>query len=68
MGEFLDAGFIDEVNVFVAPTLIGSGISPIESTERLNISDGFDLYDQSIETVGDDILIRALVNASEHSH
>lgn len=68
MGEFLDAGFIDEVNVFVAPTLIGSGISPIESTERLNISDGFDLYDQSIETVDDDILIRALVNASEHPH
>lgn len=66
MGEFLDAGLIDEVNVFVAPKLIGSGISPIESNERLNISDGLELYDQSLETVGDNILIRALLDSDEH--
>lgn len=63
MGEFMDAHVIDEVNVFVASKLIGSGLSPIESAERLNIADGVQLSDQSIETIDDNILIRGWVDS-----
>lgn len=63
MGEFMDSNLIDEVNVFVAPKLIGSGLSPIESNERLKISDGIQLSNQTIETIGDNILIRGLVDS-----
>lgn len=63
MGEFMDSNLIDEVNVFVAPKLIGSGLSPIESKERLKISDGIQLSNQTIETIGDNVLIRGLVDS-----
>jgi diaminohydroxyphosphoribosylaminopyrimidine deaminase/5-amino-6-(5-phosphoribosylamino)uracil reductase len=63
-GSFRDAGLIDEIWSFLAPMLIGGEQAPVSyagsGCDTLN--QATTLHNVSLETVGDDFLIRALVN------
>ena len=66
LGEFFDAGLVDEVQAFIAPTIIGGsqapaavaglGISSMQKAPRLSI--------ESIESLGNDCFIRGRVARS----
>ena len=57
-GAFLDAGLVDEICFFIAPKLLGGGISVITGTER-PLANAFSLRDVRIDRIGDDLLYRA---------
>lgn len=59
-GSFRDAGLIDEVWSFIAPTLIGGKQAPaaFSAIGSDTLADATRLYDIQFERVGDDILIR----------
>lgn len=55
---FAAAGLIDEVRAFIAPKLLGAGLSPLAGPARLMANaEGLEVY--AVESVGDDILICA---------
>jgi diaminohydroxyphosphoribosylaminopyrimidine deaminase/5-amino-6-(5-phosphoribosylamino)uracil reductase len=60
-GAFLDAGEIDEVRLFLAPTLLGgaSARDPLEGEGVARISDAIRALTLDCERVGEDILISA---------
>ncbi|MDO4496341.1 MAG: bifunctional diaminohydroxyphosphoribosylaminopyrimidine deaminase/5-amino-6-(5-phosphoribosylamino)uracil reductase RibD [Bacteroidales bacterium] len=61
---FLSAGLIDEVFAFIAPKLIGGSEAktPIEGKGFSRMTDAIELFDIHTETLGNDILVRGLVN------
>src|SRR5439155_27058708 len=61
LGAFRDANLIDEVHVFIAPTLIGGtgALTPVAGTGAATLGDGLRLTDMSCERSGDDWYIRA---------
>ena len=63
-GSFRDAGLIDEVWTFLAPTIIGGKNAPAAFSAMGSdaLSDATKLHDIHIEQVGDDILIRGCVS------
>lgn len=63
-GSFRDAGLIDEVWTFIAPTIIGGKSAPaaFSATGSDALCDATKLYDIQLEQVGDDILIRGCVS------
>jgi diaminohydroxyphosphoribosylaminopyrimidine deaminase/5-amino-6-(5-phosphoribosylamino)uracil reductase len=63
-GTFRDAGLIDEVWTFIAPTIIGGKYAPaaFSASGSDALSDATKLHDIHIEQVGDDILIRGCVS------
>jgi len=64
-GTFRDAGLIDEVWTFIAPSIIGGKNAPaaFSATGSDDLSEATTLHDIHIEQVGDDILIRGCVSA-----
>lgn len=53
---FFRAGLIDEVRVFIAPKLLGAGLSPLLGPMRsLHAAQGLDVW--NVERVGDDVLV-----------
>lgn len=60
LGSFLDAGEIDEVQVCIAPRLVGglAARSPIAGLGSARLGDALRLTDWQVETVDDNLLLR----------
>ena len=58
-GSFLDAGEIDEVRLFVAPLLLGSGRPLLAGTARAAVTEGVRALAFEFEPSGEDLLARA---------
>ncbi len=56
LSALLDAGLVDEVRVFIAPKLLGRGLSPLTSPDR-RMHDAQDLRGVTVETLGPDVLM-----------
>ena len=61
LSAFLDAGLVDEVQVFIAPKLLGYGLSPLTSPAR-HMHEAQELRDVSVETLGPDVLVTGLLS------
>ncbi len=62
LGEFFDAGAIDEVHVFVAPKIVGGAApSPVIGFGAARINEAQRLDVQRIEAVGPDVYLRGRV-------
>ena len=68
-GTFRDAGLIDEVWAFIAPTVIGGQTAPSSyaATGSDTLEQASGLHDVHVEHVGNDVLIRGLVSPSSSS-
>jgi len=55
-GSFFNAGAIDQFMYIISPKILGSGISPINAKESINISDSLNLSDVSTLQIGDNML------------
>lgn len=66
-GTFRDAGLIDEVWAFIAPTVIGGKQAPASfaALGSETLQQASNLTDVHVEQVGNDVLIRGLVEPSE---
>jgi diaminohydroxyphosphoribosylaminopyrimidine deaminase/5-amino-6-(5-phosphoribosylamino)uracil reductase len=53
----LDAGIIDRLALFVAPKVVGSGLSAIEGLNTRRIRDSIRLADLSVRRIGGDLLV-----------
>ncbi|MFK8078035.1 MAG: bifunctional diaminohydroxyphosphoribosylaminopyrimidine deaminase/5-amino-6-(5-phosphoribosylamino)uracil reductase RibD [Granulosicoccus sp.] len=65
-GTFRDAGLIDEVWSFIAPSVIGGQTAPssFAATGSDTLEHASELHDVQVEHVGNDVLIRGLVSPS----
>ncbi|MBB6018526.1 diaminohydroxyphosphoribosylaminopyrimidine deaminase/5-amino-6-(5-phosphoribosylamino)uracil reductase [Deinococcus radiopugnans ATCC 19172] len=61
LSALLDAGLVDEVRVFIAPKLLGRGLSPLTAPER-RMHDAQALRDVTVETLGPDVLATGLLS------
>lgn len=64
-GGFVAAGAVDEVIAYVAPVLLGSGLSALANDTVTTIADAWRLVPTEVETVGDDVRITARFVAAE---
>ena len=62
-GSALSAGIVDRVAFFVAPKILGAGLSAIEGMKSRNVRDSVQLEDLSARRVGDDWLLEGRVAA-----
>ena len=60
-GAFLEADLIDEVRFFVAPKLLGAGLTPLSAPLR-PLAEALTLRDVRTERVGDDVLVQGFVH------
>ena len=60
-GEFLQADQVDEINLYLAPRLIGSGRQPFRFPELEKVADGRSLEFVEIRELGGNLFIRALL-------
>lgn len=58
-GAFLEAGVVDEVLAYVAPMLLGSGLSALQTPAVTTIADAWRLDPVDVTTVGADVRITA---------
>ena len=61
-GAFLSVGLIDEVRVFVAPKLLGAGLSPLTAPLTTSMTEALPLQDVQLESVGQDVLVRGYLS------
>ncbi|MDV6374791.1 bifunctional diaminohydroxyphosphoribosylaminopyrimidine deaminase/5-amino-6-(5-phosphoribosylamino)uracil reductase RibD [Deinococcus arenicola] len=61
LSAVLDAGLVDEVRVFIAPKLLGRGLSPLTSPAR-RMHEAQQLRDVTVETLGPDVLVIGLLS------
>ena len=68
-GSFRDAGLIDEVWAFVAPMLIGGSDAPAAyaAVGSKTLGEATRLRDVRLETLGNDVLVRGLVDKTERN-
>ncbi|MGW0035626.1 bifunctional diaminohydroxyphosphoribosylaminopyrimidine deaminase/5-amino-6-(5-phosphoribosylamino)uracil reductase RibD [Gordonia sp. NB41Y] len=59
IGAFLDAGLVDEIEAYVAPTVLGAGQSAIDRAAVTTLSDASRLRLAAVERIGDDVLLTA---------
>ena len=64
-GAFLEAGVVDEVIAYVAPMLLGSGLSALQTPAVTTIGDAWRLEPVDVTTVGADVRITARPNPKE---
>lgn len=65
-GEMLQAGFIDELIIYLAPTLLGQDAKALFQLPLIdNMSDRISLNISDIRTIGKDIRIKATINRKE---
>ncbi len=65
-GEMVQAGFIDELILYIAPTLLGQDAKALFQLPLLeDMSDRLSLNFFDIRTIGKDIRIRATINRPE---
>ncbi|MFZ0680317.1 bifunctional diaminohydroxyphosphoribosylaminopyrimidine deaminase/5-amino-6-(5-phosphoribosylamino)uracil reductase RibD, partial [Candidatus Binatus sp.] len=60
-GSALSAGIVDRVAFFIAPKIIGAGLSAIEGLNARSVSDSLALEELSARAVGDDWLLEGRV-------
>ncbi|HLX04018.1 MAG TPA: bifunctional diaminohydroxyphosphoribosylaminopyrimidine deaminase/5-amino-6-(5-phosphoribosylamino)uracil reductase RibD [Candidatus Binatus sp.] len=60
-GSALSAGIVDRVAFFIAPKIIGAGLSAIEGLNSRSVSDSIALEELSARSVGDDWLLEGRV-------
>lgn len=60
IGAFLDADLVDEVDSYVAPTILGAGPSAVERAATITLADAAELHLADVERLGDDVLIRSV--------
>jgi diaminohydroxyphosphoribosylaminopyrimidine deaminase/5-amino-6-(5-phosphoribosylamino)uracil reductase len=60
----LKAGIVDQVQVFIAPKMIGAGLGSVGDLGIEKVAEGVQLTDVEIERVGDDLLYVASVGSS----
>ncbi|CAM4094300.1 bifunctional diaminohydroxyphosphoribosylaminopyrimidine deaminase/5-amino-6-(5-phosphoribosylamino)uracil reductase RibD [Deinococcus marmoris] len=60
LSAFLDASLVDEVRVFIAPKLLGRGLSPLTLPAR-RMHEAQELRDVTVETLGPDVLVTGLL-------
>lgn len=56
-GAALEAGIVDRLALFVAPKIVGAGLSAVEGLETRRIRDSIRLADLSIRRIGGDVLL-----------
>jgi len=61
LGSFLDAAEIDEVHVFIAPILIGSGVTPVAGRGIEGIAEALRLESWTMEVIENDILVQGRI-------
>ncbi|MBC7299097.1 MAG: bifunctional diaminohydroxyphosphoribosylaminopyrimidine deaminase/5-amino-6-(5-phosphoribosylamino)uracil reductase RibD [Demequina sp.] len=59
LSAFLRAGLVDEINVYIAPALLGAGVSAITDLGIASMADALRGGDVSITTLGADCLVTA---------
>ncbi|MEE2640553.1 MAG: bifunctional diaminohydroxyphosphoribosylaminopyrimidine deaminase/5-amino-6-(5-phosphoribosylamino)uracil reductase RibD [Planctomycetota bacterium] len=64
LGEFFQAGEIDEVQCYVAPRIVGNGISPANFAGPDNMSDSLDFQLHEVEQLDDNLLMRCVSPSS----
>jgi len=65
-GEMLQAGFIDELIIYLAPSLLGQDAKGLFQLPMIeNMSDRFSLNFSDIRKIGKDIRIKATINRQE---
>ncbi len=52
--QFIESGFADKLHLFIAPKILGSGLSFSEGIELKNLSEAFVLKDCIISDIGED--------------
>ncbi len=59
-GQFLEAGLVDELLLFIAPKVLGDGLSWAKlGSVRAKMAEAIDLAHSSLEQVGEDVLLTA---------
>ena len=63
LGSLMDQQLLDEAHVFIASKLVGSSAapSPIGGLGIEQMGNAFHLFNQTIQTVGDDVYIKGIV-------
>jgi diaminohydroxyphosphoribosylaminopyrimidine deaminase/5-amino-6-(5-phosphoribosylamino)uracil reductase len=56
-GAALEMGLVDKIVFFIAPMLVGEGMSVLSGTAVERIADAHRLYDVQVERTGDDVMI-----------
>ncbi|GEE02731.1 bifunctional diaminohydroxyphosphoribosylaminopyrimidine deaminase/5-amino-6-(5-phosphoribosylamino)uracil reductase [Gordonia spumicola] len=56
-GAFLAAGLVDEVHLYLAPTILGAGASSVDDATVGSLTDAHRFTRAAVETVGDDLLV-----------
>lgn len=62
-GSALSAGIVDKVAFFVAPKILGAGVSAIDGMKSRRVRDSVQLEDLSARLVGDDWLLEGRLSA-----
>jgi diaminohydroxyphosphoribosylaminopyrimidine deaminase/5-amino-6-(5-phosphoribosylamino)uracil reductase len=66
-GAFLSAGLVDRVTAYLAPVVLGEGTTAVRGTGVGTIADAMRFRRESVETLGDDLLVRlAPLRSSDH--
>ncbi len=61
-GAFLKAGCIDRVQAYLAPVVLGAGSHAVEGAGVSTITEALRFRRESVETVGDDVLLTLIPN------
>lgn len=67
LGAFFDAGLVDRVCVYVAPTIVGGAgaASPVGGEGAATMPAAWRIVDRTVTTLGEDLLIQGRVEAGE---
>jgi diaminohydroxyphosphoribosylaminopyrimidine deaminase/5-amino-6-(5-phosphoribosylamino)uracil reductase len=65
LGAFFDAGAVDEVWAFIAPVIIGGGVSAVAGRGAERVAEALSLTEIEYEHLGGDLLVRGLVARSK---
>lgn len=68
-GALLERGLVDEINWIVAPKLLcdASSVPAVTGRKFRNISESIELFGLKAESLGEDILLRAVIDRSWHA-
>ncbi|MFW0784953.1 bifunctional diaminohydroxyphosphoribosylaminopyrimidine deaminase/5-amino-6-(5-phosphoribosylamino)uracil reductase RibD [Gordonia sp. CPCC 206044] len=58
VGAFLAAGLVDEIEAYLAPVVLGAGVSGIDIPTVTTLADADRFSLTAVETLGDDVLLR----------
>jgi len=60
VGAFLAAGRIDRIQAYIAPVVLGAGSHAVEGTGVRTIAEALRFRRESVETIGDDLLLNLI--------